>query len=488
MSASVLRIIVLVHRWLGIVFGLLFLAWFASGIVMIYARMPELPAGELARRAQPLDPESIRISPATAATHLPCAPNRFRLTTLQSRPLYRLVSGCNIRVNTAVFADTGELLQPLDATAAVFLVRSLVPEFDMTIRHDARLTDADQWTMGVRAQMPMHRVAVGDAADTYFYVAENTGEVVMRTTANARRWAYPGAVLHWLYFAPFRRQAALWNQSIVWLSSIGCVMCLAGLVWGVSVIRKSPYSGLMKWHHYSGLIFGAATLTWVFSGLLSMGPFIGPGSAPARAERERVAGGAIDIINVTTESLRAAIATLAASAPDRRLTEIEAQPFQGQLYLFGGGHIVSAAHPAHGAFDRFPDDVIERVARDAMPGVTVEDAAWLNDYDSYYYARDGALSLPVYRIRFADPNRTWLYVDPRRGTLVRKEERRSRIERWLYHGLHSLDFPFLYNRRPLWDVVMIVLSIGGIVLSATTLLPGWRRLRRHSRAMFKRAT
>ena len=27
--------------------------------------------------------------------------------------------------------------------------------------------------------------------------------------------------------------------------------------------------------------------------------------------------------------------------------------------------------------------------------------------------------------------------------------------RWLYHGLHSLDFPFLYARRPLWDVVMI---------------------------------
>jgi hypothetical protein len=62
---------------------------------------------------------------------------------------------------------------------------------------------------------------------------------------------------------------------------------------------------------------------------------------------------------------------------------------------------------------------------------------------------------------------------------VLKEERLSRLERWLYHGLHSLDFPFLYYRRPLWDIVLIVLSIGGIVSSATTVLPAWRRLRGH---------
>jgi hypothetical protein len=57
----------------------------------------------------------------------------------------------------------------------------------------------------------------------------------------------------------------------------------------------------------------------------------------------------------------------------------------------------------------------------------------------------------------------------------------GRWNRWLYHGLHSLDFPFLYNRRPLWDIVLIVLSAGGLVLSATTLVPSWRRLARHAR-------
>ena len=120
-------------------------------------------------------------------------------------------------------------------------------------------------------------------------------------------------------------------------------------------------------------------------------------------------------------------------------------------------------------------------AREAMPSVAVEDAVWLDAYDSYYYDRDGELSLPVLRVRYVDPQRSWLYVDPRRGAVVRKEERLTRLNRWLYHGLHSLDFPFLYYRRPLWDIVVIVLSLGGLASTITAVLPAFRRLRRHWR-------
>jgi hypothetical protein len=87
------------------------------------------------------------------------------------------------------------------------------------------------------------------------------------------------------------------------------------------------------------------------------------------------------------------------------------------------------------------------------------------------------------RVRFLDPARTWLYIDPRHGQIALKHERLSRVNRWLYHGLHSLDFPLLYRSRPAWDVVVILLSAGGIVLSVTTLAPAWRRLRRRARAL-----
>jgi hypothetical protein len=54
----------------------------------------------------------------------------------------------------------------------------------------------------------------------------------------------------------------------------------------------------------------------------------------------------------------------------------------------------------------------------------------------------------------------------------------SRLNRWLYNGLHSLDFPFLYYRRPAWDLVVIVLSAGGLALTIAPMWPAWRRLRR----------
>jgi len=116
-----------------------------------------------------------------------------------------------------------------------------------------------------------------------------------------------------------------------------------------------------------------------------------------------------------------------------------------------------------------------------MPDVPIEGVYWMTEYDPYYYSRNGSLNLPVLRVRFGDPQQTWLYLDPRRGAIVRKEERLSRLNRWLYHGLHSLDFPFLYYKRPLWDVIVIVLSLGGIALSVTTMWAAYRRLRRGMR-------
>ena len=57
------RALVYTHRWLGITLGLLFPAWFASGIVMIYARMPALPARDVLERLPALDVTQLRVSP-----------------------------------------------------------------------------------------------------------------------------------------------------------------------------------------------------------------------------------------------------------------------------------------------------------------------------------------------------------------------------------------------------------------------------------------
>ena len=51
----VIAALIVVHRYLGVAFCLIFLIWFSSGIVMVYKRLPEFSAEEsekLRRSAQ----------------------------------------------------------------------------------------------------------------------------------------------------------------------------------------------------------------------------------------------------------------------------------------------------------------------------------------------------------------------------------------------------------------------------------------------------
>jgi hypothetical protein len=478
--------VVYTHRWLGIVFGVLFILWFVSGIVMMYAGMPALEPQERLARLPRLDFSSARVSVSDAAMHGGGSAQRLRIGMFAERPVYRLFSAGRW---TTVFADTGDPLDGLTAELALEEARRFAPEHASTIRYDSHLTEPDQWTIESRALLPMHRVALGDEAATHLYISEQTAEPLLKTTRTSRGLGYAGAVIHWIYFTPFRTNGALWAQFIIWGSVVGIVMCLTGLIWGVwqYVQSRSPYTGSMRWHHYTGLIFGLTTLTFMFSGLLSMDPWSWhPGTSPTPQQRDAVSGGPLRVEQATAEQLRMAVEALSHSSSSSSaadLKELELVQFRGEMFLRSDAALVAVAATERGPFVAFDRAAMLEAAKSAMPGVSAEDAVWLEEYDSYYYDRAGTLPLPVLRVRYNDPQRTWLYLDPRRGAIVRKEERLTRLNRWVYHGFHSWDFPFLYYRRPLWDLVVIVLSLGGLASAVTTLAPGWRRLRRHLRRL-----
>lgn len=165
--------------------------------------------------------------------------------------------------------------------------------------------------------MLLHRMTVDDGERTEIYVAERSGEVVMKTSASGRRWGYLGAVMHWLYFTPLRRKSALWSNTIIWVSIAGTIMAFVGFVWGswrISPFRGyrlghkrqfTPYAGLMRWHHYAGLAFGLTSITWIFSGLLSMDPWDwSPSTLPTRGQREAVSQGPLHPANVRLPALQ----------------------------------------------------------------------------------------------------------------------------------------------------------------------------------------
>ena len=160
-----------------------------------------------------------------------------------------------------VFADTGELFEGIDRDAGRGGGPAVRARHTGPLRYDAYLTEPDQWTLQARASMPMHRFALDDAAGTELYVSEVTGEVALRTTWRERFWGYLGPVIHWVYFTPLRQNGPLWSEFVIWSSLVGCVMCVAGLLWGLlrfsrsarfrlkRVPARSPYAGMMKWHH-----------------------------------------------------------------------------------------------------------------------------------------------------------------------------------------------------------------------------------------------
>jgi hypothetical protein len=102
------------------------------------------------------------------------------------------------------------------------------------------------------------------------------------------------------------------------------------------------------------------------------------------------------------------------------------------------------------------------------------EARTLDEYDRYYLDRRRRRPLPVILIRLNDPEQTRYYIDPRTARVVGTYSARDWMSRWLYHSLHSLDFPWLYGSRPLWDVVVITFMLGGTALSVTAVVLAWR--------------
>jgi hypothetical protein len=127
-----------------------------------------------------------------------------------------------------------------------------------------------------------------------------------------------------------------------------------------------------------------------------------------------------------------------------------------------------------------PDQIVETVK--AVAGSTLSDVRMIDQYDRYYLDRKRERPLPVIRVQLNDPDRTRYYINPKTGRVIAGYTAGSWMNRWLYHGLHSLDFPWLYNYRPLWDIVVITFMVGGTALCVTSLILAWRVIGRKLRA------
>jgi hypothetical protein len=509
------RCLILTHRYLGIALSLLIIMWFGTGIVMMYAGgMPRLTPELRVARLPELDLSRVRLTPAEAAAQagLPHVSGRAALLSVMDRPAYRFAG------RETVFADTGEVLEELSpaqsrATAGRFMK---LPEDQ--VHYVRTLTQVDQWTLGQGREMPLHKFRVDDASLTELYVSPQTGELTTLTTRRSRTLAWIGTIPHWLYFAALRVNQPVWYRIVVWTSALACVLAVLGLILSVTQFRRSrpfrvaasiPYSGWMRWHYMSGVVFGVFTLTWAFSGLLSMEPFAWTNATGLEVRRDVLTGGPVDLSRFPAMDQVAWNRVL----EGRAIKEVDFVRIQGEhFYLVRHalteetaaarrerlhqpynvtGHVepdrlLMAANTLEIRREPFSVESLMARLRTAVPDVPIAESQLLSEYDSYYYSRGRQTPLPVLRVKFADPAETWFYIDPEMSQVVAQIHRLNRLERWLYNGLHSLDFAFWYD-SPLWDVAMIVLSLGGLSVSAIGLVLGIRRVRRGTARLVRAA-
>ena len=131
----------------------------------------------------------------------------------------------------------------------------------------------------------------------------------------------------------------------------------------------------------------------------------------------------------------------------------------------------------------FTPERITDVVKKAAGESGLAEITTIDQYDMYYLDRHRERPLPVVLGRLNDAEKTRLYIDPKTSRLVSTYSSSNWMSRWLYHGLHSLDFPWLYNYRPLWDIVVITFMVGGTALCVTSLVLAWRVLGRKVRAI-----
>ncbi len=447
MAVKVRKLLILLHRWLGLGFCLLFLMWFLSGAVLAYWDYPTVTDRDRLTHAEPIDASRIRFTAdqAYASLNLDGPPASTILLMFDGRPAFRFD-------DALVYADTGQPQRdfPPDLTRRIAAAWAKQPASAATLEvmngTDPR-NGIDQWTVsGEFADLrPLDKYSWPNGDEVY--VSEVTGDIAQSTTRASRLGAYFGAIPHWLYFTPLRRNGRLWSKIVIWASGIGAIAAALGLIVGIWIVlpsKRIPYKGQKRLHAMLGLIFGLFACTWAFSGMLSMEPFsfsAGPRRIGGKINRALHQGGRKSWEQVLAEARTGA-----------KLVDFNA--------LAGD-----------------PAAILEAV-RHAVEPNRIAESRHVTEYEAYYLDRHGEHPLPALFVRLSDDRGSMFYIDPKTAGIVEAYDSASRVNRWLYHGLHSLDLPWLYSHRPAWDIAIVALLAGGAWLSVTSVILAWRFLRR----------
>lgn len=485
------RWLFLAHRWLGIALCWLMALWFFSGVVMMYVGYPKLTQGERLRTLPVLLEACCQVPLVTVfdAVGEGGRIQSLRLTSIGGAPFY--VATLPGQRYVTIDAGNGAVLKVVDAAQALRSAAPFAP--GRALVYDGSLAE-DAWThsKALAGHRPLHRIS--DEAGWLYYVSSASGEVVRDVSPVERTWGWVGAWLHWIY--PLRGGSIdfAWSDIVIYSSIASALLALCGILVGIMRWRRRAYANglhtpyrsfLMRWHHWLGLVGGVFVLTWVLSGLFSMNPWrIFDSGAPALRQPP--------LLVKDFTGLTPAVALRQLGEAGQQSVELVWQPLAGELFALSfnarGGQRLIGWRQGGEVFSGHSVESLAAAGKTMLPEAGVVDELVQENYDWHYFSRDehtmsGHLErpLPVLRLRFDDPAGTWLYLDPASGRVVQRLDAHRRVQRILFVFLHSWDWRFLLEKRPLWDVLLITASLLGFLISLSGVVIGWRRLRHRSR-------
>jgi len=460
-----IRLIFLAHRYLGIGFGVVVSLWCLSGFVMMYVQFPDVSRIEQLTGLDPLQlQDCCKFPDDFGDINL----DRYRVEMMAGRPVLRLSAGFGQYI---IDLKEGEYLVDVSTESADSIATSFASNLGIADQADyLRTLDRDQWTVygGLNPNRPLRQYRADDAERTELYVSSVNGEVIQMTTARERLWNWMGSVVHWVYPTMLRQNTAAWIQVIIWLSVFCLFLTVLGIYIGIRQFkdrrseRLSPYRGVMLWHHYTGLMFGVLTLTWLFSGLLSVNPWGALEGRSFAAEATRVRGGALSYFDAVD-----ALQGLSARQLPTDTVRLEGSLLQATPYLLAWDRHGKSIRLDQSTFQPRPlaDSAFADIVAKLRPEISTSEQGWLATGDAYYYDHHDEKGFPVYRVIYEDGER--IYLNAISGQLAFVADRDRQLSRWLFLGLHRGDLFGLMRQRPLWDLLLLPL-LAGVTLGAVT--------------------
>jgi hypothetical protein len=469
-----MRALVSVHRWLGVAFCLVFAMWFLTGLVMHFVPFPALTEAERVAGLAAIDPAALQRSPQTvAAVRQFNDAARVRLFQRADGPVFIAYGAGRLLAVHADLSPAGVQSENLAMMLAVDYARRR--GIANTAAVFFGLEDYDQWTVpnGLDPHRPLYRIALNDGAATELYISSTTGEVVRDTTRFERNWNYVGSVLHWIYPTVLRRNWSAWDNTVWTFSLAAVIAALTGAILGLSRLQyrrghlATPFHGWQAWHHWLGLGCMIFTMTWIFSGWLSMDH----GRLFSRAQLTPTEAAAIADVTAWKTYSRSEM-----SDTSRDVREIEWFAFAGGIYR-RERYDLETQNLALTTGDTQPGRAFLEAADVSALGSKLapacQSAVALTPADDYA-AQSTMPGAPVYRVVCGE---IWFHVDGANGSVLERLDKSRRVYRWLYQALHTLDFPALAMRPALRTSLIMLLCLMGACFSVTAVVIAWRRLR-----------